>query len=110
MPGTGENTVPYSLSVTGRPDCVASADSIHGILVHARRQTLAHVGPEFLTVTITAPDGFCCPFTVSADADQIPAEVIEAMVDQVLWDVRAVLHYREDTAAEQPAHTARTDR
>jgi hypothetical protein len=94
--------MPYLLNVTGRPDDAASADSIHGILIHARRHALAHIGPEFLTITITTPDGLNFPFTVSADPDHTPADDIEAMVDEVLWDVRAVLHYREDTA-EQPA-------
>lgn len=91
----------YTLTVSGRPD-VASDASIDGILAHARRLALDCAGPDLVTFTITAPGGEDCPFAFSADPDAIPADDIVAAVDQLLWEVRALLHYRQDRRTATP--------
>ena len=74
----------------------AAADSIKDIADAARRILIQHAGPTTTTITITTPTGTRHPFSQNLASSDLPPDVIAAEVDELLYQIRAGLHWEHD--------------
>ncbi len=89
----------YTFTVDGHDDLTAEAESIGGIVDRAHRVALELASDGPVTMTITGPGGEPYPFMYHLDAECLGAEAVEDAIDEMMWNLRAKLHYDADRAA-----------
>ena len=94
--------MPYQLTVQ-ESDVCRSADNIPGILDHVRQILIDRAGTGLTTVVITDPAGGAWPLAQQLHRSSADPAARDAVIDNLLYDVSAALHWAADHPTDQPA-------
>lgn len=74
----------------------ATAATIKAIADQARQILIDHFTQSTTRITITTPEGWTYPFAQGAGRVDLPPEAVAAAVDELIYGIRAALHWQHD--------------